>query len=118
MGDAEDDNCDIKAVAIVKKRWFHVSRLPLDVDELNIKKYVMDKFALLDCVCTKIRPRLADKSTFNSFKVGVDSQKSDHFLAPGNWPRGIAVSPWEFYTPRHEQQTSVRTHRQHLFQAR
>lgn len=99
LGDAEDDSCDFKAVVLKEWSWFHVSRLPLDVDEGRMRGYIMGRFGLEDCVCSLIRPKYAGRSTFHSFKVGVESSESEHFLLPTKWPKGVAVSPWYFHPP-------------------
>lgn len=103
---SSDEVSEFKAVIVKRKRWFHVSRIPLDVNEDEMKEFMGGKLNLQEPVCVKIVPRNAERPTFNSFKVGIDADDVDAFLLPDKWPRGILISPWYFLPVRNTAQNS------------
>lgn len=97
LGAAEDSECPFRAETVKQKHWFHVSRLPLDIDADKMKQYVLHKFGLQNCVCEKVNPRNIENATFNSFKIGIDSDLGQTFMLPDMWPKGIALTRWYFF---------------------
>lgn len=96
VGNADDGDGDCGIRAVRRKLWFHVSRLPLDTETEKVKQYIQRKFSLENCDCEKVIPKNPDKVTYSSFKVGIEDGGDGSFVAPGMWPRGIAVSRWFF----------------------